>query len=327
VWIEHKRLLKLFDSLDFTPVQSLLLEPYHDSGPGRPFYSPESTVKALMLQRFMHIPSERTLADELAKCRDYRRICGFKRYTPSRACFTSFRRRRLGKERFKRVFELMVEQAIALGAVKGLVLAVDSTAFKAYSARDASNKRGKSDPDADVGRAGRTYILGYRVHLACAEGDVPVAFTVQPISRNDKQFYKQLVAEAWNTGVRFRVVAGDRQYDSQELRQWTKEAFKAETAIPKRERGEKPEKGIVVDAKFRVSGPKRLVKLYHKRLSVERIFKKMKRQLSLENHHLRGLANVTIHACLTLMCVLAAVIASYKAGKPKKARSIRYWTN
>jgi uncharacterized membrane protein len=62
------------------------------------------------------------------------------------------------------------------------------------------------------------------------------------------------------------------------------------------------------------------------RLSAERIFKKLKRQLNLENHHYRGLANVTIHACITLMCVLAVIIASYKAGKPKKAGSIRYWT-
>jgi len=42
----------------------------------------------------------------------------------------------------------MVGQAIALGAVKGYVLAIDSTAFKTYSARDA--KKVKSDPDADV---------------------------------------------------------------------------------------------------------------------------------------------------------------------------------
>jgi transposase len=316
--------LKLFDSIDFTAVLGLLLEPYHDSGPGRSFYDPEAMVKALMLQRFEGIPSERALAEELAKCRDYRRICGFRRYTPSRGCFTHFRRNRFKEEKFKEAFNFMVGQAIALGAVKGLVLAVDSTAFKAYSARDASNKRGKSDPDADVGRAGRTYILGYRVHLACAEGDVPLAYTVQPISRNDKLFYKQLLEEAWKTGVRFRVVAGDRQYDSAMLREWTKEKFGAETAIPTRH--QKPGKGLQVDAKFRVTGPKRLVKAYHERLGAERIFKKLKRQLSLENHYLKGLANVTIHACITLMCVLAVAIASYKAGKPKKARSIRYWT-
>jgi len=265
------------------------------------------------------------LAEELAGSRDYRRICGFMRCTPSRGCFTYFRRKRMGEERFKKAFEGMVMQAIALGAVKGYVVAIDSTAFKAYSARDATNKRGKSDPDADVGRAGRTYILGYRVHLACVKGDVPLAFIVQPISRNDKLFYKQLLEGSWKTGVKFRIVAGDRQYDSAELRQWTKDAFKAETAIPT-VKGDKHVKGIRVDSKFRVTGPKRFVEAYHERLCAERIFKKLKRQLNLENHHYRGLANVTIHACITLMCVLAVIIASYKAGKPKKAGSIRYWT-
>jgi hypothetical protein len=47
----------------------------------------------------------------------------------------------MGEERFRKAFEFMVEQAIALGAVKGYVVAIDSTAFKAYSARDSSNKR------------------------------------------------------------------------------------------------------------------------------------------------------------------------------------------
>jgi transposase len=161
--------------------------------------------------------------------------------------------------------------------------------------------------------------------LACVEGDIPLAFTVQPISRNDKQFYKQLLEDSWKAGVRFRVVAGDRQYDSAELRQWTNETFKAETAIPTIKGDKKA--GLRVDSKFRVTGPKRLVKVYYGRLCAERVFKKLKRQLNLENHHYRGLANVTIHACLTLMCVLAVIIASYKTGKPKKARSIRYWTN
>jgi len=37
----------------------------------------------------------------------------------------------MGEERFKKAFEAMVMQAKALGAVKGYVVAVDSTAFKA----------------------------------------------------------------------------------------------------------------------------------------------------------------------------------------------------
>lgn len=195
--VERKRLKRLFDALDFTSVQALLLEAYHQCGPGRQFYDPEAVVKALMLQLLEGLTSERVLTEELAKCRDYRRICRFKRKTPSRGCFTYFRRRRLGVGSFIKVFNAMLEQALALGAVKGYAFAVDSTA---YSARDASNKRGRSDPDADVGMAGRTYVLGYRVHLACAEGDEPLAFTVQPISRNDKPFLQAPTREGLERG-------------------------------------------------------------------------------------------------------------------------------
>jgi hypothetical protein len=95
------------------------------------------------------------------------------------------------------------------------------------------------------------------------------------------------------------------------------DAFKAETAIPAM-KGDKHGKGVRVDSKFKVKGPKCFVKAYHERLCAEPIFKKLKRQLNLENHHYRGLANVTIHACITLMCVQTVVIASCKAEKPKK---------
>jgi hypothetical protein len=69
-----------------------------------------------------------------------------------------------------------------------------------------------------------------------------------------------------------------------------------------------------------------LVKAYHERLCAERIFKKLKRQLSLENHHLKGVANVHNTRLHHADVLLAVIITSYKAGKPKKARSIRYWT-
>jgi len=50
------------------------------------------------------------------------------------------------------------------------------------------------------------------------------------------------------------------------------------------------------------------------RLCAERIFKILKRQLNQENHHYKGLAKVTIHACITLMCVLA-VMRDARAGE------------
>jgi len=68
-----------------------------------------------------------------------------------------------------------------------------------------------------------------------------------------------------------------------------KKAFKAETAIHRK--GDKKACGIRVDSKFRVTGPKRLVKAYHGRL---------KRQLNLENYHYRGFGKRHNNACIIL---------------------------
>jgi hypothetical protein len=70
----------------------------------------------------MRIPSKGALAEELAGGGDYRRICGFRRVTPSRGCLTYFRSKSMGGELFKEALEAMVEQAIAYGAVKGLAI-------------------------------------------------------------------------------------------------------------------------------------------------------------------------------------------------------------
>ena len=45
------------------------------------------------------------------------------------------------------------------GVAKGKVVALDSTAIKAYSQRDLENKRGKSDFDASVGRGRRGFCV------------------------------------------------------------------------------------------------------------------------------------------------------------------------
>jgi hypothetical protein len=46
----------------------------------------------------------------------------------------------------------LLKQLVDSGAVKGEMVATDSTAIKAYSQRSLDNKTGKSDPDARVGR-------------------------------------------------------------------------------------------------------------------------------------------------------------------------------
>ena len=119
-----------------------------------------------MLKHLMRVPSDRRLALLLKRNRQVARACGFRRETPSHGLFTQFRHR-LGKDGYEKVFSLLLKPLLRFRAVKGEVVALDSTAVKAYSQRSLNNKTGKSDHEARVGRGRRGFLLGYKVHTAC----------------------------------------------------------------------------------------------------------------------------------------------------------------
>jgi len=153
-------------SLDLGSIRGLLTSLYHKVGSGRRPYPPVSMLKAQLLKHLWRIPSDRRLALLFKRNRRVARACGFKRETPSDGLFTQFRHR-VGKDGYEKVFSLLLTQLVKDRAVKGEVVALDSTAVKAYSQRSLDNKTGKSDRDARVGRARRGFILGFKVHAAC----------------------------------------------------------------------------------------------------------------------------------------------------------------
>jgi transposase len=104
---------------------------YHKEGAGRKPYNPVSMLKAQLLKYLRRIPSDRRLALLLKWNRRVASACGFKRRTPSHGLFTQFRNR-LGKDGYKKVFSLLLEQLLNRGVVKGEVVAMDSAAIKSY---------------------------------------------------------------------------------------------------------------------------------------------------------------------------------------------------
>jgi transposase len=137
-------------------------------------------LKAQLLKHLLRIPSDRRLALRLKHDRRTATACGFKKHTPSHSLFTHFRHR-LGQDTYNRIFNQLLQGLLDDGAVKGDVIAVDSTHVDAYSQRAPDNRTGKSDPEARVGRGRRGFILGYRVHtVCCVESEMPLAFTVAP---------------------------------------------------------------------------------------------------------------------------------------------------
>ena len=259
----------------------------------------------------------------LKRNRRVARACGFRRETPSHGLFTQFRHR-LGKEGYEKVFSLLLKQLLKGGAVKGEVVAVDSTAVKAYSQRSLDNKTGKSDPEARVGRARRGFLLGYKVHTACyARSELPLAFTVAPCNRNDKCFIKPLLKTLKSQGIRFKTVLADAQYDSAKTRNTVKQ-YGAEPVIPYR-KSSKIRRALSVGRNFVVRGVKRLVKLFRKRVSIERVFGRAKEWLLIDHLRVKGLEQAFIHACLSFSAMLAVALTAVRQHKPRLIRSIKHY--
>jgi len=301
-----------------------LMSLYHEAGAGRKPYPPVSMLKAQLLKHLLRVPSDRRLALLLKRNRKMAKACGFRRKTPSHGLFTQFRHR-LGKDGYEKVFSMLLKQLLRSEAVKGEVVALDSTAIKAYSQRSLDNKTGKSDRQARVGRGRRGFLLGYKVHTACcASSELPLAFKVEPCNMNEKRFIKPLLKKLWDQGVCVKTVLADAQYDSAKVRKTVRE-FGAEPVIPYR-KSSRIKYALRVGHDFVVHGVKRLVNLFRKRVCIERVFGRAKEWLLLDHLRVRGLEQAFIHACLSFSAMLVVALTAFRQHKPTLIRSIKHYT-
>ena len=315
----------MLGSLNLGSVRGFLGSLYHREGAGRKPFNPVHMLKAQLLKYMWRVPSNRRLSLLLKRNKRAAKACGFKKQkTPSHGLFTHFRHR-LGKDGYQIVFSLLLKQLLKRGAVKGEVVAVDGTAVKAYSQRSLDNKTGKSDNEARVGRARRGFILGYKVHaVCCTDNELPLAFMVAPCNMNEKLFTKPLLEKLKRLGVKFKAVLADAQYNSSKVREDVKR-FGAEPVIPYR-RSSKVKNGLKVGKDFVTSGVKRLVKLFRKRVSVERMFGRAKEWLLLDHLRVRGVEQALIHVCLSFSAMLTVALTAVRQHKPSQIRSIKHYT-
>jgi transposase len=286
----------VLNSVNTKHTRRLLRNLYHRKGPGRKPYNPLAMLKAQLLKHLLRIPSDRRLALRLRHDRRTARACGFKKQTPSHGLFTHFRHR-LGEETYHRIFNQLLRRLLEDGAVKGDVIAVDSTHVDAYSQRAPDNRTGKSDPEARVG---------------------------SPCNENDKVYFKPLLESVHALGIEFKTVLADAQYNSAKVRA-AAEAYGAEPVIPVR-RDSRVKDALKVGRDFVTRGAQRLVELFKGRWSVERLFGRAKEWLLLGCLRLRGLEQAAIHACLSFTAMLAVAHAAVRCREPGLMRSIKHFT-
>jgi hypothetical protein len=278
-------------------------------------------LKAQLAKHLLNIISDRRLALRLRNDHKVARACGFRSRTPSHGLFTHFRHR-LGEETYQQIFNQLTRMLLESGTIIGKVIAVDSTHLKAYSGRAMDNRTGRSDGDARVGRGRRGFILGYRVHTACcADSELPLAYTVAPCNENDKLHFEPLLERVLRLGVRFKSVLADSQYSSENVRNaamW----LGAEPVIPVR-RDSRVKEALRVGRDFIAMGAKRIIRLFRKRWSIERLFGRAKEWLLLDGLRVRGLAQVSIHVSLSLISMLAVALSAVRQGTPDLVRCIK----
>jgi hypothetical protein len=278
-------------------------------------------LKAQLAKHLLRIVSDRRLALRLRSNHRVARACGFRRQTPSHGLFTHFRHR-IGEETYTRIFNRLTRTLLESGTIIGKVIAVDSTHIEAYSGRAMDNRTGRSDPDARVGRGRSGFILGYRVHTACcADSELPIAFTVAPCNENDKVHFEPLLERVHRLGVRFKAVLADAQYSSVNARE-VAEWFDAEPVIPVR-RDSRVEAVLRVGRDFVARGSKRILGLFRKRWSIERLFGRAKEWLLLDGLRVRGLTQVSIHVALSLISMLAVAPSAVRLRSPNLVRCIK----
>ena len=168
----------ILSKLNLDDIEKVVKEAYHkEDGPGRPPRKPMGIFKALIVKRLQQIPSERELCRRLWKDESLRELCDIEAeqnpYHPSQL---SRFKKRVGTRRLQRIMNKLLKELLKRGVINGETVVLDATFVKAYSRRDPhENSRGKSDPEARVGRNGKTFELGYKLHVAVdAKSELPI---------------------------------------------------------------------------------------------------------------------------------------------------------
>jgi IS5 family transposase len=192
---------------------------------------------------------------------------------------------------------------------------VDATFVKAYSRRDPHDDgKGASDPQARVGRNGKTYDLGYKVHLAIeAKSELLLAVIVAPANDNEKKHAPALFEKTLkSTKGKMKVLVAGSQYSCQGQREQATDS-KVRVIIPYPANRMRHQKGLLrVDRLFRTHGSSGEKGVYRLRSSVERVNSRLKEQLCLECHRVRSFWRVTVHCLFCLIAMLLNAVAAVR---------------
>jgi transposase len=325
---EHETLETLFRNVDLSFARAALLGCFHTVGPGRHPRSPLGLFRSFIVMRMKGVRSLREMTRLLDTDQRLRKLCliktgeaGYPRSVLSRFI------RKVGEDNLTRIIEEKVVKLLKRNDAKDVDAVLDASFIKAWSTRHPlDNKKGYSDEEARVGRAGRTFGLGYKLHLSIdSQTMLPLTCVFASANQNEKKHSLNMLEKTKlilkRSAARLRSVIADSQYSDGKLRSAVDEAV-----IPYPANQKRGVRDILrVDKKFRTYGPEDQKKEYHKRPHIEAVYSFLKTQYSLAINKVRGLRNVASYSLYSLLCLVLNREAAENLGRPDKAVSPTYF--
>jgi hypothetical protein len=235
--------------------------------------------------------------------------------------------RKVGENKLISIIEEKVVKLLKRNSAKDVDSVFDASFIKAWSTRDPlDNQKGSSDMDARVGRAGRTFGLGYKLHLAIdSKTMLPLACAFASANQNEQKHSLNMLEKTKlilkQSAARLKRVIADSQYSDGKLRDAVEQAV-----IPYRANQKRAVKGLLrTDKKFRTYGSDDQKKEYHKRPHIEAVYSFLKTQYSLTINKVRGLGNVASYALFSILCLVLNREAAENIGRSDKAVSPTYF--
>jgi hypothetical protein len=235
--------------------------------------------------------------------------------------------RKVGEDNLTKIIEEKVVRLLKTNAGREVDVVLDASFIKAWSTRNPlDSQKGYSDGDARVGRAGRTFGLGYKLHLSIdSRSMLPLTSVFASANQNEKKHALSILERTKlilkRSRAKLRSVIADSQYSDSKIREAVDE-----TVIPYPANQKRDVKGLLrVDKKFRTYGPEDQKREYHKRPHIEAVYSFLKTQYSLAINKVRGVRNVASYALYSLLCLVLNREAAENLRRPDKAVSPTYF--
>jgi hypothetical protein len=235
--------------------------------------------------------------------------------------------RKVGEDELNKIIDEKVVALLKINQTQEVSVVLDASFIKACSIRHPTdNHTGYSDAEARVGRTGRTFGLGYKLHLSIdSETMLPLSSLFASANQNEKKHSLTLLAKTkdvlWKAGKKLRSVIATTQYSDKKLR-----SADGEAVIPYPVNQKRGVKDLLrVDKKFRTYGVEDQKKEYHKRPHIEAVNSFLKTQYNMAANKVRGLKNVATHALFSILCLVLNREAAENLGRSDKAVSPTYF--